>query len=297
MLRNVIVPTVLSVLVTLSATPTEAQVPAAPPAARSYRSPYTVAFTHPLAQLVGDFDRTERGDFRLEAEVPFSHWYTRHTLERWHAWGPSPRTYPPLPGAEAWPVERKRERVIAAALRFVGYGYQHHHIPDWDPPSEWPWKPTCAGANGKGVDCSNFTGFVYNLGFGLRMSTEVEHQSAERWARGPGPSQTLLHHVALPDSYQQRINALRTGDLLYIKNRGGNISHVVLWVGAIGRSPDSVPLIIDSHGDGVRDSNGDTIPCGIQLRPFRKDSWYNQSASHAHRVFRDRDGGDARPGF
>jgi hypothetical protein len=48
-----------------------------------------------------------------------------------------------------------------------------------------------------------------------------------------------------------------------------------------------VPLIIDSHGEDVRDSQGQFIPCGVQLRPFRENSWYNRSASHALRVFSD----------
>jgi hypothetical protein len=91
----------------------------------------------------------------------------------------------------------------------------------------------------------------------------------------------------LPDSYEERVRALRTGDLLFVRNRGGKVSHVVLWVGPIGRSPDGVPLIIDSHGDDVRDSNGATIPCGVRVRPFRENSWYNHSAAHALRVFRD----------
>src|SRR4029453_5266315 len=98
----------------------------------------------------------------------------------------------PAPGeVMRWPVERKRERVIAVPLRFLGYGYQHHHTPDWDPPAHWPWTHTCVGHNGKGVDCSNLPGFVYNLGFGLRLNTDVHHQSQERIAQGPRHPATL----------------------------------------------------------------------------------------------------------
>lgn len=285
--RKLMAPIALAALLAFAGTSVHAQNRAKAPQATGYRSPYMVEFTHPLEELVGDLERTERGDPRLEAEIPFAQWYGHRTLERWHSWGPSPRTYPPVPGLERWSAQRKRERVIAVAQRFLGYGYQHHHIPDWEPPPQWPWKSTCVGSNGKGVDCSNFTGFVYNLGFGMRLNTEVEHQSEERTAKGPGAGHTPLHHVALPESYEERIKALRTGDLLFIRNRGGKISHVVLWVGSVGRSPDDVPLIMDSHGDDVRDSEGTAIPCGIQLRPFRKNSWYNHSAAHALRVFRD----------
>jgi cell wall-associated NlpC family hydrolase len=182
--------------------------------------------------------------------------------------------------------------VVAVALRFLGYGYQHHHIPDWDPPRNWPWKPTAIGHNGKGVDCSNFTGFVYNLGFGIGLNTDVVRQAEEHearmhtvgWARN-----WPLRRVELPESYDERIRILRTGDLLFIRSNRGQISHVVIWVGPIGQSPDGLPLILDSHGEGVRDCNGQPIPCGIHLRPFRENSWYNHSAAHALRIFNGHD--------
>jgi cell wall-associated NlpC family hydrolase len=255
---------------------------------RVYRSPYRVEFTLPVAELVGDLERTDRGDRRLEADVPIAEWYTGRTLRRWQGWGPVARHYPAPAGMERWTAERKRQRVVAVAMRFLGYSYQHHHIPDWDPPPQWPWKPTCAGSNGRGVDCSNLTGFVYNLGFGLRLSTDVHRQAEERVARGPGEGRTTrVHAVELPSSYEERIEALRTGDLVFVRDRRDTISHVVIWVGPIGRSPDGVPLVIDSHGSDVRDSDGRPIPCGVQLRPFREDSWYNRSASHALRIITD----------
>ncbi|MEW4566798.1 NlpC/P60 family protein [Tautonia sp. JC769] len=250
-----------------------------------YRSPYRVAFSVPAAGLVADLEGTERGDPRREGSVPFSEWYSRGVFERFGSWGPRARAYPPAPGVEGWPVDRLRERVIAVALRFEGYAYQHHHIPDWDPPPGWRWKSTCAGANGPGVDCSNFTGFVYNQGFGIRLNTDVTRQAGLRFAEGPGRARTPLERVELPGSYGDRLAALRTGDLLFVRNRAGSISHVVLWVGPIGRSPDGEPLVLDSHGEDTRDSNGELIPCGVRLRPFREDSWYNRSASHALRVF------------
>jgi cell wall-associated NlpC family hydrolase len=202
------------------------------------------------------------------------------------AWGPRPRKYPAPSGlaerSHAW----KRERVIAVAARFLGYGYQHHHIPDWDPPVGWPWKTTCVGHNGRGVDCSNFTSFVYNQGFGLHMSSAIVRQSELKHATR-GEESVPLERLALPHDYAERQKVLRTGDLLYIRGReAGPITHVVLWVGAVGRSPDDVPLILDSHGSGVKDEDGQAIPCGIRLRPFRKDSWYNRCASHAHRVWK-----------
>ena len=253
-----------------------------------YRSPYRVEFRHPLAELVGDLDRTERGDPHLQTDIPHREWYSRKMLAESAHWGPSARHYPALAGSERWPVERKRERVIATALRFQGYAYQHHHIPDWDPPAHWPWLETCAGANGKGVDCSDLTGFVYNLAFGYRLNTDVGLQAKQEAAPGPGPHLTSrLHRVELPSSFEERQQVLRTGDLLFIKDNGGHVSHVVIWVGPIGHSPDGTPLVLDSTGGGTRDSDNQPIPCGVHLRPYRSNSWYHGSASHALRVFPD----------
>ena len=253
----------------------------------AYQSPYRVEFTIPTEELVGDLDGTERGDRRREAGIPHGEWYSPRARERWRAWGPSAREYPAPAGLEHWSVARRRERVVAVALRFQGYAYQHHHVPDWDPPSGWPWIESCAGGNGRGVDCSNLTGFVYNLGFGLRLSTDVGKQAEERVADGPGRRVTPLQLVELPPTFEGRQKTLRTGDLVFIRSRAGTISHVVIWVGAIGRAPDGVPLVLDSHGADTRDSAGKLIPCGVHLRPFRADSWYNRSASHALRVFAD----------
>jgi cell wall-associated NlpC family hydrolase len=143
------------------------------------------------------------------------------------------------------------------------------------------------GHNGKGVDCSNFTAFVYNLALGLKPSGDVKKQSAQLEIPGPGPDRiSRAVRIELPPSYAQRVKVLRTGDLLYIRNRKDEISHVVLWVGEIGQSPDNSPLLIDSHGEGVHDCRGNTIPCGIYLRPFCEKSWYCHSASHAIRVLK-----------
>jgi cell wall-associated NlpC family hydrolase len=251
-------------------------------------SSYRVAFRYPVSELIGDLETTERGDPRQEATVPHREWYSAEARRRYGAWGPRPRAYPPLSDLDGRPLEWKRERVVATALRFVGYGYQHHHIPDWSPPPEWPWKHTCAGHNGKGVDCSNLTGFVYNQAFGIRMNTDVHKQAELVHALEGKHHEVRVRRVDLPDAYADRVKALRTGDLVYVRGReDGPVTHVVIWVGAVGRSTSGVPLVIDSHGDSVHDDDGRPIPCGVQLRPFREKSWYNRCASHAHRVFHE----------
>jgi hypothetical protein len=254
-----------------------------------YKSPYSVKFTHPVKELIADLEKGERGDPRRESSVPFGEWNSRDVRERFGHWGPPARHYAAPEGVLDKPVSWKRERTIAVALRFVGYRYQHHHIPDWQPPSDWPRKEGQVGHPGKGVDCSNFTAFVYNQGFGIKPSSGIKQQAAEREFPGPGDGRrTSVKHIALPESYAELVKTLKTGDLLYVRNREKEIAHVVLWVGSIGQAPDDLPLIIDSHGDDVKDSNGVNIPNGIQLRPFRDKSWYHHSASHAIRVWEER---------
>jgi cell wall-associated NlpC family hydrolase len=247
---------------------------------------YGLVYTHPLEQLIGDLTDSERGDPHRESEVPHRDWYSQRERRRMGSWGPKARTYPPLPGLEARPLEWKRERVIATAARFIGYGYQHHHIPDWDPPADWPWQSTCVGHNGKGFDCSNFTSFVYNQGFGIRVTAAVADQSNVHRAFESSGRAIELRRIELPKDLAGRQEILRTGDLLYIRGReDGPVTHVVIWVGAVGRSTSGVPLVMDSHGPNVRDDEGRSIPCGVQLRPFRAKSWYSRCASHAHRIF------------
>jgi len=249
------------------------------------RSAYGLDFSGPVEELIGDLVNSERGDPRRESATPYDEWYSHETRRRMYAWGPKPRLYPPLADLDGRPTDWKRERVIATAARFLGYGYQHHHIPDWDPPSNWPWKETCAGHNGKGVDCSNFTSFVFNQGFGIKISSDIHSQAQTDHAFEAGHP-VRVARVDLPADYAQRQAVLRTGDLVYVRGRqGGPITHVVIWIGSVGRAASHLPLVMDSHGSGVADDDGNPIPCGVQLRPFRQSSWYDRCASHAHRIF------------
>lgn len=258
-------------------------------ASSSTDSSYRLEYSRSVEELIGDLENTERGDPSRESELPHSRWYSAETRRRFHAWGPTPRWYPPLAIARHATVEWRRERVIATAARFLGYGYQHHHIPDWNPPAAWPWKETCVGHNGKGVDCSNLTSFVYNQGFGIRMNSAIRYQAEIGRALEGRHESISIRAIELPKQYDQRQQVLRTGDLIYIRGReDGPITHVVIWAGSVGRTASGVPLVIDSHGSGVVDDAGRPIPCGVQLRPFREHSWYNRCASHAHRIFHDR---------
>lgn len=254
----------------------------------AYRSPYRVKFSFPDQELIGDLLKGPRADPKDQSNVPFREWYADSTRKRFGYWGPTSKAYPAPAGLANRSVEWQRERVIAAALRFAGYSYQHHHIPDWEPPADWPKSEKAKGPVGKGVDCSNFTAFAYNLGLGYKFTGGVKEQAELTSVSGPGPNQTTpVQRIEVPKDYADFPKVLRTGDLLFVKNRGGVVSHVVLWVGKIGESGDGTPLILDSTGEGGVDSAGVTIPDGVQLRPFKKGFWYASSASHVLRIIPD----------
>lgn len=251
----------------------------------AYKSPYSVKFSFPEEELIGDLLKGPRSDWKDHASVSYRDWYNPANHRRWGYWGPGMKHFNPPAGLAKKSPQWSRERVIASGMRHAGYSYQHHHVPDWEPPADWPRDPEQKTPVGKGVDCSNFTGFVYNLALGILPSTGIKQQSEMTEAQGPGAGRKVaVKRIELPERYEDYPGVLLTGDLLFVKSTKGNVSHVVLWVGGIGEAPDGMPLILDSTGSGASDSNGQTIPDGIQLRPFKRTTWYFTQASHVLRI-------------
>ncbi len=252
-----------------------------------YRSPYTFSFRTPIEQLLADRNGP-RGKAGEESTIPEREWYSESVRKRCGAWGVPARKFDCPPEVHLKPAEWKRERVVACASRFIGYEYQHHHVPDWDPPKDWPWNHCCAGRQGKGVDCSNFSGWNYNWSLGIHLNTDIHKQGAETTApsaHGEVRAKVIQRPQGDVDqSYQQLCATLQPGDLLYIMKDGKDeVAHVIMWVGHCASSPDGTPLVIDSTGGKIKDCQGHAIPCGIHLRPFAKGSWYHKRFSHAHR--------------
>lgn len=152
---------------------------------------------------------------------------------RW-AWGPKPAIYPTVvvpTGVNS--VRWKRDRVIAVAKKYIGLPYKHRHIPSQG-----------------GLDCSNFTSWVYNYGFGIHFSSNVQRQSQSAGRQ------------------LEEFEKFEPGDLLFIWNKTKTkITHVVIYV-------DS-HTIIDSTI--TKDANG------VALRPFQ--GRYKQRLALARRIF------------
>ncbi|MBL9085053.1 MAG: hypothetical protein JNK76_24830 [Planctomycetales bacterium] len=256
-----------------------------------YASPYTLELRFTPQQLLGDLQQG-RGDPKLSSEVPYADWYGEAVKRRYTSWGPPARHYPApqLPNRSA---DYLRQRVLAVALHYQGRGYQHHHLPDWDPPAGWPWKETAGGRNGQGVDCSNFTAFVYNLALGFKPTGAVGDQSEMKTVPGPGPGASRpVERIELPADRSAWPALLRPADLIFIRGKeDGPVTHVVLWTGEFGKFTDGSsppqPLILDSTGEGRTDDRGQAIPDGVYLRPAGPTTWYARCASHALRIIPD----------
>lgn len=258
------------------------------PDREAYNSPYSVTLSFDEKDLVSDLYQGKRADPKEQSSADYKEWYDAANQRRWTYWGPPSRHYPAPAGLSEKSAEWKRQRVIAAGMTMVGKGYQPHHIPDWDPPTDWPSKPDKKRPVAKGLDCSNFVSFAYNLALGFKLPSAITTLGDMTEASGPGEGKrTAVQRIELPKDYDAFHKTLRTGDILFMKNKEGEVSHAILWVGNMGKSPDKQPLILDSTGDSGIDANGDPIPDGIYLRAFRSTGFYFKQASHAIRVIPD----------
>lgn len=177
-----------------------------------------------------------------QTDDPPARWYRTDAEGQYvnRGWGPRAKALPPpsIPqDARCDPAAWKRERILAVAMRYIyapgnplGLQYRHHHIPGWEPPAstyagvseenpdaDAPPGPTAWGP-GRGLDCSNFTAWIYNYGLGIKFGGNV-HQQADGTA---GP---MGRRIPTEGPFQ-------LGDLIYLHPNGnpGQASHVVLYV-------------------------------------------------------------------
>ena len=247
-----------------------------------YRSPYAVRFDGPADRRLAGFDRPPWSDPHAQGRVPFEEWYSASTRSRWGSWGPPARRYPA-------PAERPRgrlarERVLTVAAALIGMDYQHHHVPSWSPPPDWPHKPVRSGRRGPGLDCSNFVGFVYSFALGIDLPTGVIAQSELHRSAVEGSLLPRRVEVIERSDHDSFVAALEPADILYIRSGAGVVSHCVLWLGDCGVGPRTTPLIIDCGGGGRIDAAGAEIPAGVRIRPYRRAGWCATGTAYAHRI-------------
>ena len=255
-----------------------------------YASPYRFRFTVPADSLIPDMAGS-RGVASNWATVSFANWYSTGTKNTYGSWGPRCKSMSaPTADILAWPLDMRQQRLMAFAQRYLGLRYEHHHLPEWDPPADWPWDPVCTDEQGMGADCSNFTGWLYNWSYGIWVDTDIDVQAVESSIPTSGSANTVVTRIAKPTSggYAALCAALQPGDLCFVFSSGSttSISHVFMWLGEYGAGPSSTPLILDSTSSTVSDFYGNPMPCGVQIRPFTSSSSYYTRFSHAYRLLR-----------
>jgi hypothetical protein len=297
------------------------------PSAPYYASPYRLKLHASWGTVTAGFDAPPWRLWQDEADPAYfqdaSSWYAAPAYEAIPAHpqqrggsllrGPGARKYPPPApppsGAAAW----QRQRLVALAASMIGYPYRRHHIPDWQPDARWyaglalPPGDLESQWIGQGVDCADYTSWLYNFGLGLHLDPNISVQGG-LWSTSPildNNDGTATYRARKVDdalaamtagggyrsAYSVLRNTLQTGDLLYIAGDTPTteiltllkasetttlqslLTHVLVWLGDTGLSPDDRPLVTDCYGRGVvTDAKGAAIPDGIQVRPFSPPS-------------------------
>lgn len=254
-----------------------------------YRSPYRFRYTVPAESLIPDMAGS-RGVITNWANVSYSNWYSSSTRSTYGSWGPRCKAMSqPTADILGWPLELRRQRLFAFAERYIGFRYEHHHLPEWDPPADWPWDQVCTSEHGQGIDCSNFTGWLYNWCFGIQLDTDDDVQAFELTVPVSGGGSTTLQRIDKPSGgFAGLVAALQPGDLCFVHSSSttSDITHVYVWLGTHGAGPSSAPLVLDATSTEPTDFYGQVIPCGVQIRPITSASWYYTRFSHALRVLK-----------
>jgi hypothetical protein len=182
-----------------------------------YHSPYRFRYTVPAESLIPDMAGS-RGVITNWANVSYSNWYSSSTRNTYGSWGPRCKAMSqPTADILGWPLELRRQRLFAFAERYLGFAYEHHHLPEWDPPADWPWDQVCTSEHGQGVDCSNFTGWLYNWCFGIQLDTDDDVQAVETTVPVTGGGSITLERINKPSGgFAGLVSVLQPGDLCFV---------------------------------------------------------------------------------
>ncbi len=162
-------------------------------------------------------------DLILQTQIDKKHWSS------YGSWGPPATTYPKM----MIPEEEKAYWVIEVAKHFIGTPYKHKHIPSL------------------GIDCSNFTSFVFNYALSIKLISSVEKQA-----------ESVKHKI-------YDLKKLKKGDLLFFKRPDRKrVSHVAIYI-------DENTLI---------DSTSSKKTGGVAIREFK--GWYKKQFVFGGRIIK-----------
>jgi hypothetical protein len=258
-----------------------------------YSSPYDISSITTDTTLTADF--IER-DTLLETKPARKDWYKIRAFSvRSRYWGPKAKQFPDFRNPQPADKEWLRRRIIAVASRYINSQYQYHYLINWDPPRSWPMNPLLRvrlGHQSQGTDSSNFASWVYNFGLGIEFTGYIVKQARMSSVRMPDGSsarvRTIKGKLFKPD-FSKLTGRLKMGDLIYINSDKDKdtAEHVAIWAGKDLKTGEW--LVIDCYDtvSDMADSAGNYIPTGVQIRPFREDSFYYKGFVAAVRIISD----------
>ncbi len=175
------------------------------------------------------YEKSLTWDFNFRDSLP----QTEIPKSKWQSccgrYGPLPSKYPKAVAPKKYDSTTwLRDKTVATAKKYLGLPYKHRHIPGMG-----------------GLDCSNFSAWVYNYGLGLSFTSNIRKQA---------------HHVGRRLAPSEKI---KKGDLIFIWSEDQTwLSHVAVYIGD-GK-------IIDSTGPGVA------------IRDYK--GWYKERFAWARRI-------------
>lgn len=267
-----------------------------------YHTPYLLNFNPQFIQtgLQDGFGVSPWNDPHAWGNHPYSDWYLPQMEPVFTTWGPQQATFTAPANYDQMSSAWLAQRVIYAGSTFLDVtDYQHHHVPSWIAPNDWPYSPVSTRLyQGPGIDCSDFTGFAFRYGLGIDLLTGTSEQGQQTQATlnlADGTTRQLNFNVVAEYSpsltFNQLVNQLQAGDLLYLVANPGTqatsgAAHVIIWLGTVGIDSNGQPvnLIMDSTGFGHTDSNNISVPEGVHIRPFTANMWYFDAFLLARRM-------------
>ena len=185
-------------------------------------------------------------------------------------------------------VRQFQQRLVSVALSNMGINYQHHYSPFWYSPASWQsalestqqqsFQPAPQGRQTQGLDCTNFTSWMYNLSFGFWLNSATPSQatlSSVNVGWSPGTTlevysvktaQEIYKSAKTDDEIIALLNEnLQPGDILYLhgspvdadpKEFGlESASHAIVWLNDNSKGSDFQFVSLPSQSSSTQSSS------------------------------------------
>ena len=145
-----------------------------------YQSPYRIALAEPQADLLKPDSAPPRDNWRLESSSSaIRRVVLAKDVENIQSMGSRGSALSAHRACRRTSVGVETAKSLGSLRRRAHWATLPNIITfqSWDPPKNWPWKKVTFGRNSKGMDCSDFSSWIYNYGLGLKLPTGITKTS------------------------------------------------------------------------------------------------------------------------